>query len=73
MCSSWCYACSIYGEFNDCISHVDLGEAYVITKDVELYFKNPEKENMYELFILAASRFEFRWMIVVYMTGQILF
>lgn len=41
---SWRYACSIYGAFNDCMSRVELGEAYAIIKDVEWFFKTPKKQ-----------------------------
>lgn len=57
----------VYAAFNYCISHVELGEVYIIPG---LFIRNPAKGNMYELFILTASRLEFRS--CMYIIGQML-
>lgn len=49
------------------------GLLYIITKDMELFFRDPAKEKIYDLFMLTAFRLEFSSIIVVYTMGQILF
>lgn len=46
----------VYAAFNYCISHVELGQVYIIPGIIH---KKPSKRKMYKLFILTASRLEF--------------
>lgn len=52
---------------------MELGEVYILTKDMELFFRDPATEQIFDLFMLTAFRLEFSSIIVVYMMGQILF